>query len=901
MLSDAIHRLRSLFRRTQVEQELDDELRFHLECETGKLIRGGLGPAEAARRARLALGGPEQVKEQVRDARGTRWLEDLAQDLRYAMRTSARSPGFTLTVVATLALGIGATTALFSVADAVLLRWLPVANPQELVVLARDPHQPYVPHSRADYLRLRDDGGQSFLGVAAAHENGSAGFTMEPAGRGASPVVVNLAYVSGTYFDVLGVRPAAGRLLAREDEVTPGASRFVVLDHDFWQRQFGGDRTVLGRTARLNNVLCTVVGITSPGFHGTQVGAAPDLYVPLTLFPELVPVMRNNWDRPSRQWLTITARLRPGVTVPRAEAQVASLLRDRAAAYARLGGSQGPGDGAGRSWTPTLLPGAQGYSPLRTLYGKPLVVLLAAAGLLLLLACANVAGLVLARAGSRQREIAMRLALGAGRGRVVRQLLTESLLLAALGGGVGVALGVGGARTLVRLLSVEFSTLSLDVSPNPSLLAASFVVTVGAGLLFGLAPALRSARQDLAEAIKRSPGATWRALGRLSGREILVVAQVSLCLVLLVGVALLAKSFIMLRTIDPGFARDGVLLVQVQPTQYGYDGVRARAFYDQLRARVAALPGVRAAGLSDETPLGGGNSGGTASVPGRSGVGGVEAYAVSPEYLSAVGTPLVSGRSLSAADEQPGAPHVGLISESLARRLYPGENPLGRRFSREEQYEALESIEIVGVVGDARYFGLRERPVPTAYVPLAPAVRNLTLSIRFDGASQALIAAVRRETATLDPAVPVLMAHTMRQRLDQEVARERLLSTLVGGFGTLALVLVAVGLYGVLAQWVNSRTKEIGIRVALGARQWSIAGPVLASLARLVGGGAAVGLLIALASVRVLARFLYQVPPLDAPSFVVAVGVLVLVALLAGAAPARRAVQVNPVVALRND
>ncbi|WP_321470578.1 ABC transporter permease [uncultured Paludibaculum sp.] len=901
MLSDPIHRLRSLFCRNRVEQELDDELQFHLECETEKLVQRGLSHAEATRRARLSLGGAEQVKEHVREARGTRWLEDLAQDLRYAVRTSAKSPAFTLTVVATLALGIGATTALFSVAHAVLLRWLPVAHPQELVVLARDPNQPYVPHGRADYLRLRDYAGQSFQGVAAAHESGTAGFSMEQAGHSGAPIIVNLAYVSGTYFGVLGVQPTAGRMLVKEDEAAPGANRYVVLDHGFWQRQLGGDLTVLGRTVRLNSVLCTVVGIASPGFHGTQVGNTPDVYVPLTLYPSLVPTMRNNWDRRWRQWLTITARLRPGVTMAQAEAQVTSLLGDRAAESSRLGVTWGPGDGADRSWRPTLLPGAQGQSPLRTLYGKPLVVLLAAAGLLLVLSCANVAGLILTRAGSRQREIAMRLAVGASRGRVVRQLLTENLLLAALGGMVGVALGVGGSKALVNLLSMQMADVTLDVSPDPSVLAVSFVATVLAGLLFGLAPALRSSRQDLTEALKRSPSVFGRVQRRLSAREILVVAQVSLCLVLLVGVALLARSFAHLQTIDPGFARDGVLLVQVQPSQYGYQGARARAFYERLRERVAALPGVRAVGLSEETPLGGGNSGGTASAPGRFGVGAVEAYGVSAGYLAAMGIPLVSGRYFSVDDEVPGAPRVGLVTESLARRLFPGENPIGRRLSREEQYDARQSFEIVGVVGDARYFGLRTPPVPTVYVPLEPAVRSLALSVRTEGPPESLIPAVRRETAALDPAVPVLMAHTIRHRLDREVAQERLLSILVSGFGTLALVLVAVGLYGVLAQLVTSRTKEFGIRVALGARRSNIIGPVLGDMVRLVGGGAAIGLLGALASVRLLARFLYGVPPFDVPSFLMAFGVLSVVALVASGVPARRAAQVNPVVALRND
>ncbi len=897
---DLLHRLRALLQRNTVEQELDEELRFHLEREAGKLMQRGVGREEATRRARLAFGGVEEVKERCREARGTLWLEELEQDLHYGSRILRKAPGFTLAVAGILALGIGATTALFSVAHAVLLRWLPVPNPQELVVLARDPRRPYVPHSRPEYLRLRDYGGRVFRGVAASNESLAVGFSVVTPDRAEAPIVAHAAFVSGTYFGVLGVEPFAGRLLTPADEAAPGANPYVVLDHRFWLRHFHGQPDTLGRTVRLNSAICTVVGIARPSFRGTQVGNTPDFYVPLTMWPALVPMMRQNWARPTRQWLVITARLEAGVTLPQAEAVVASLLGERG--QRRSGSSMGPGDGADQSWQPVLLPGAGGFSPLRARYRKSLLVLLAAVGLVLLLACANVAGLFMVRAESRRREIAVRLALGASRGRVIRQLLTESLLLAVLGGMAGTLFGSGCAEALVGLLMPETTNVVLDVSPNVYVLGFGLVVSVLAGIVFGLTPSLGASRPALTPALKGAGRRLAGSLGRhLDARRLLIVFQVALSLVLLVGVGLLSRSFAHLLTVDTGFARDHVLLVSVEPTQHGYDAAQAHAFYENLRNDVAALPGVRGTSLSAFTPLDGGNSGGTVSAPGRPGDGVVETNHVTAGYLATLGVPLLAGRDLSERDATAGANRVGLITKSLAQRMFPGASPLGRRFSLEEQYDASQSYEIVGVVGDSRYFGLRNKPVPMAYVPVESNERRLVLSVRTVGPPESLIPLIRRKAAALDPTVPIQGAKTMKDRVDLQVSQERLLAALVSAFGLIALVLVATGLHGVLAQAVASRTREIGIRVALGGGRSDTVGIVLKDAARLVGSGAVLGIVASVAALRSVTSLLYGVEPLDTPSLVMALGVVAIVSLVASSVPAWRAARVEPAAALRNE
>jgi predicted permease len=892
MWNDARFRLRALFGRKAVEAELDDEIGFHLAQQVEKNLASGMSREEATRQARLAIGGVAQMKEDCRDNWGITLWENTVQDLRYAARQLLHAPAFTVAIVLTLALGIGATTGLFSVADALLLRSLPVPNPQELVVIAHNPARPFLLHNFADYMLMRDHSPDTFGSVAASNEGNAVGFSRVGSNRGDVPDVVSAAFVSDNYFQMLGVDSFAGRVLTAGDEGATVENPPVVLSFAFWQRRFGGSLTVLGQPVLVNSRVFDVVGVAGRRFTGTHAGNAPDLYVPLTTFPSVIPLMRKNWNAPRRQWLVLTARLKPEVNRARAAAQIDSLFAPRA--------SQDRTSGRARC---VLLPGARGLSLSSSQGPQPLWIVLLAAGFLLLLACANIAGLLLARAIHRRREIAIRLAMGASRLRLIRQMLTESALLALAGGSVGLLAGLTGARVIVSLVpSGGPLPVSLDVSPDGRVLGFAFLVSLLAALLFGVGPALGSTRRDVTLSLKTGAKGQVRARWLPDSRHALVVAQVAISLVLLVSVSLLARSLGRLDALDLGFSRNGVLLVYVQPGQFGYQGPRAREFYERLRERVAVLPGVKQTCLADYAPLDGGNDSGTVSMPGKGGPVAVETNAITEDYLSTLGIALLAGRNLTARDAGASAAPVGLISETLARNLFRrGDSPLGQRLSYGEQFQAGESWQIVGVVRDARYFGLRAEPVPMVYLPVDRANSRLTLCIRAAGSPELLIPAVRRELAALDPAVPVLEARTMTERVNQQNAEERLLATLFGTFGLMALILAAIGLHGVVAFGVATRSREIGIRTALGARRWDAVARVLTDVWALLGAGAMVGLAAALPVAQLLAGFLYGVRPLDTISFVAPLGVLAAAAGLASYVPARRAAKIDPAAALRHE
>jgi predicted permease len=679
MLTDALFRLRAIFRRRLVETELQDEMGSHLEHQIDRYVRTGMSREEATRRAHLALGGVEQIKEDCRETWGIALWETTVRDLRYAIRQIFRNPAFTLAVVLTLGLGIGATTALFTVANSLLLRSLPVPNPRELVVIARDPARPFPLHNFADYVLMRDESHSAFTGVAACNEGNAVGFSISESGGHDVPEVVNTAFVSDNYFTVLGVGSSAGRLLAPDGGSASAANPSVVLSYEFWRRRFGGSSAAIGQPLRLNSAVFSVIGVASRGFTGTRAGNVPDVYAPLTTFPSILPSMRKNWNAPRRQWLIVTARLKPGVSMAQATTQLDSLL----AGSARPQASPENGNAKTSSWRAVLLPGMRGFSLASPQFGEPLLILLSASGVLLILACANVAGLLLARAVHREREIAVRLALGASRRRLIRQLLTESVLLSISGGAVGLLLGQTGARAIVHLLpSGGPFPFSLDVSPDGRVLGFAFGISVLTGLLFGMGPALRASRRDLTPSLKTRPSlpgpARWL---RPDLRRALVVIQVALSLVLLVGVGLLARSLANLDALDLGYSRAGLLFVYLQPSQLGYQGVRAREFYERVRQRIAGLPGVKLTSLADFAPLDSGNDSSTVSAPGQDMAIPVETNTMTPDYLGTLGIPLLAGRNLTARDAEAGAPPVALIGESLAQLFFRGESPIGQRLS----------------------------------------------------------------------------------------------------------------------------------------------------------------------------------------------------------------------------
>jgi predicted permease len=673
---------------------------------------------------------------------------------------------------------------------------------------------------------------------------------------------------------VLGVTPSAGRLLTSGDERD---ARAAVLSHRFWQTRFNSDPDMLGRAVRINSAIVQVAGVASAGFNGTRLGNAPDVYLPLSVFPAVMPSMSGHWNSPARHWLIVTARLLPGISVAQATAQVDLLLGRRAA----------------------LLSGVKGFSAVSSQLFQPLMILLCASGLVLLLACANVAGLLLARASGRQRETAVRLALGAGRGRLMRQLLTENLLLALLGGAAGLCLGLAGSRALVSLLPGDGpQPLAIDITPDWRMFLFAGALSLITGLIFGLGPALAASGRALVPAL-RGPALSvrWR---RLDSRRLLVAAQVALSVVLLVAVALLTRSLAHLEALDLGFSRSSVLVVSLDPAQNGYKDARLHEFYENLRERTSALPGVRMASLSDFTPLDGGNDSLTVSAPGHDPVQ-VETNAIAPGYLDTLGIKLLAGRDFTELETKLNAAPVALISEGAARILFPSANPIGRRLSFGERYQPAESAMIVGVVRDANYFDVRGKPDPMIYVPVDPGMRRLTLSIRSTGPPERLIPEVRRVAAALDPAVPLLSLQTITEQIDEHNAAERLLATLLGCFGLLALVLAAVGLYGLLAYRVAAGTRDIGIRMALGAPRFGAVSFVLKDVWILVGAGVGAGSVAAIAVARLLTGVLFGVKAIDPVSFGSAIVMLLVTALAASYLPARRAAGVDPLIALRHE
>ena len=893
MWKDMLFRLQALLGRDRFESDLDDEIGFHVQMQAEKYGASGMSRAEALRKARLAIGGVEQMKEDCRDSWGISLWETTLQDVRYGTRQLSKSPAFTLAVILTLALGIGATTGLFTTANSLLLRSLPVSDPRQLVVIARNPGRPSPLHSFAEYTLIRTQVPGALTGVAAANEGNAVGLSRVGASGGEVPAVVSAAFVSANYFEVLGVGSFAGRVLSSSDDSPTDGLPPVVLSHAFWERHFGGSLAALGQPVRVNSQVSNIVGIADPRFTGTHAGNAPDLYLPLSTFPSVIQTMRKNWNSPRRRWLVLTARLKTGVSLAQATVQLDRLFSAPA--------SQSPDTGQQLAARVVLLPGAKGvfFAPQ---VSKPLWALLLAAGLLLLLACANVAGLLLARAIQREREVAIRLAVGASGLRLIRQFLTESILLATAGGMLGLLAGLAAARAIVRLLPADGPfPFEPDLAPDWRVLGFAFVASLFAALLFGLGPAVYTLRRNMTLSLKSDPSGKGRGRWLLDPRRALVAGQVAVSLLLLVSVGLVARSLRQVDALDFGFARSGVLFVYAQPGQFGYQGVRARRFYERLRDRVAVLPGVTRTSLADYAPLDGGNDSRTVARAGHDEPVAVEANAITENYLSTVGISLLAGRNLTARDAEAGAPRVGLISESLARSLFAGESAVGQSISYGEQFHAAESWQIVGVVRDARYFNLRATPTPMVYLPVDGAMSRLTLCIRTAGAPELLIPAVRRELAALDAAVPIVEAHTIAERVNEQNAPARLLATLLGAFGLLALVLAGTGLHGVLAFGVAARSREIGIRAALGARRWDAIRRVLTDVWIMVGAGAAVGLAASAALGHLLSGFLFDVRPLDMISFASALGILGAAVALASYLPARRAAKVDPAVALRHD
>jgi predicted permease len=862
--------------RKKRERELQRELESHLELETEER-----GDPYAARRA---LGNRALIKEDTRAMWGWTWLERLAQDVRYAIRTMKISPGFTATAVLSLALGIGANTAIFSLIDALMLRWLPVRDPQELVQLTLVSRgQNYAPS--LSYPVIRE--------LAAQRDifSGAFGFTAATLNSGPPEAVESTtgAWVTGDFYETLGLAPVAGRLLTRDDD-NPGARPVAVITDGYWARKFGRNPGTVGQTMFVEGVPVTIVGVSPPGFTGTTVGWIADVTMPVGVTPQLLPDGNGRLTNTFR-WLRVIARPKPGISLAQAQARLS-------VAWPRVVEAAVPvSEPYARQMTGSridLAPGGTGWTSFRGQFRKPLLVLMTLVGLVLLIACANVANLLLARAASRQREIAVRLAIGAGRARVIRQLLTESGLLAFTGAALGSLLALFGSRFLANMfITGQAAETNLDLTPDLRVLAFTIAIAIGTACLFGLAPAFRATASGPAPALKDVARAA-SFQGRLA--PILVVAQIALSLLLIAGAGLFLRTLENLQNLDAGFRHEGVLLIDFDARRAGYQGARLTSLFQESVQQIERLPGIQSVSLSITTPL---NSGVSYSVtfPGQPPHETI-ANTVSPHYFDTMRTPILLGRDFTPADDV-SAPRVVIVNQTFVTRYFPDGHPLGRHML--VQSNPSVDHEVVGVVKDVLTESLRDAPQPTIYVPfLQRGGRAAWIEVYAVGSLAQVSTAVRGVLQPKLPGAPVRI-RTLTDQVTASLVKERLMATLAGCFGTLALALAGVGLYGLLAYSVARRTKEIGIRMALGARQARVLRNVMMAAIRLVAIGIALGLPAAWAASTWVKSMLFGLTPTDPATVVGAALVLGGAALLAAYLPARRASRVDPMTALRHE
>jgi predicted permease len=902
MITDLLHRLRSLFRREQVEREMDEELRFHYDAHIERGIRSGLTPGEARRQARLAVGSSDSVKEEYRDARGVSALESVAADVRYAARGLAKSPGFACVVVCSLAIGIGANTAIFSLMDALLWRALPIQDPAGLHLVGTRYEEGTVYGYPYKQYRLIADHSPWFSGVAAY---GSARVNVSIDG-GTEPTA-DAQMVTGGYFQLLGVRAALGRTIGGEDDRVPNGHPVVMISHAYWQRRFAGDRGVVGKTVHLCGTPFTIVGVTPREFFGVEVGRAPDFFAPVMMQPALMPALENLLANPiiTRNWLRPVGRLNPGMTVARAESQLDALIKANQVQGARIPPAN--------TWKLVLTPAANGISDLRRQFSQPLAVLMAMVVALLALACANAANMLLARAASRAPEFAMRRALGAGRERLMQQVLVESLLLAGGGGLLGLLLAHQATRFLVTFLSTGRSPVVLNVAPDLRVLAFTVAVSLATGLLFGLVPAFRSSRTNPSLDLRGLAGTGGDGRHALRPGKLLVVAQVALSLVLLAAAALFVRSLQKLNAQDSGFPRESVLTMRVEPRgsdQRNVPGAEPRLdrTYRALLESVRAIPGVRAASLAHFTPTS--PIGFSSPLQLASGEQlRVSRLMVYPGYFETMGIPLLSGRDFGPRDLDENSPYVAVVNETFARHAFPGANPVGQTFQTSGgRGRATLSCQIIGVVKDSKYTNLRGAPPPVILQPFLQTNTGrgqMTLHVRIAGQAAAVVSRLRQEVQKIDPALPLFEVRSLADEMDAAMVRERVMATLAAFFGAVALALACVGLYGLFSFAVIRRTREIGVRMALGANSGRVVGMVMREVAVLLGAGLAIGTPIAFATGRLassqIAGLLFGLTPTDPVSLGIATAVLAAVAAFAGFLPAVRAAGVQPAIALRTE
>jgi predicted permease len=893
-------------------EALREEMELHLAEKAAELQADDMTPECAKAEARRRFGNVGLKQEESREIWMTRFLSELGQDVRYGFRTMTANKAFSALAVLLLALGIGANTAIYSFMESILLRSLPVADPESLVVLnwhSRPPQE-----GSKEWVHVI----HGVQGILWPGDKGAMVSGMFPYGafetlREENPVlstlfgyfngrIRNLAvrgqatsasaeYVTGEYFRGLAVSPAAGRLIDSEDD-RPGAAAVAVISFATSQSRFGGPPNAIGQSVLVDNIPFTVIGVAPPEFFGVDPAVAPDLYLPLhtNVLVDGAGAARMYGDR-NFYWIEMMGRLSLGVSMAQAQAALAPRFHQWVDTTARTDGE--------RAKLPALIlnPGAEGLGSLRRQYSKPLYVLLAMVGLILAVACANIANLLLARAAARRREMAVRLSLGAGRFRVVRQLLTESVMLASLGGAFGVLFAIWGVRSLTLLLSNGQQNFTLHAELNWNVLGVTAALSVVCGLLFGLAPAIQSTRPDVMPALKNGCGGG----PRRRAQHVLVVAQIAISFLILVAAGLFVRTLNKLHSVQLGYARENILLFSLNARQAGHRAPEIATFYANLRKRFESIPGVSSATLSQSSIISAGSAGGTYRGTMKIGavtIAGAGVMVAGPRFLTTMQIPILAGREIDDRD-QPGSTPVAVISERLARTYFGNENPVGRRITFQDEKRDLE---IVGVSANLRYGGLKQESPMTVFAAASQSSPDrVTYALRTAGDSLRYVSSVHEIVREADSRIPVTNVVTQAAEIDRTISREVTFAKLCTGFAVLALLIACVGLYGTVSYSVAQQAGEIGTRMALGAQRGAVVRMVLRRVLLLAAVGLAISVPAALSASRLVKSFLFETQPNDPGSLALAGVVLLSAALLAGYAPARRASRIDPLAALRHE
>jgi len=906
-MNSFLRKLSWLRRRRQKEAELREELDFHLEEEAEERRADGLTEEEAGYAARQDLGNYALVQEDTRTAWGWTLLEQFIQDVRFAFRSLRKSPLFTVVAVLTLAFGIGANTAMFSLMDQVLLELLPVKHPEQLVLVAERGIR--LGDSWGDndisYPMYRDfrDGNQVFSGMFCRYP------TSVALGYGDRTERASAELVSGSYFPVLGVAAIVGRTLTPDDDRIPGGHPVAMLSYSFWQNRFSSDQSIVGRQIVINGYTFTVIGVSQAGFAGVELGYKSQVFIPMMMQAQMTPLSDRLEDR-SLSWATAFGRLQPGISIAQANASLQPLMHSILEVELQTPMFQHYSDYDRAQFLKNsveLLPGSHGWSGLREHMQTPLWVLAALSGAVLLLACTNLANLLLARATTREREIAVRLAIGAGPRRIIRLLLVESLLLSAIGTVLGLGLAFLADRVLVATYFSADSAGDLPVSsiPDARVLLFALGTMLLTTLVFGLAPAIQSAQADIVPTLKDRMGSA--AAGKqVYLRKLLVSGQMALALLLLIGASLFLRTLANLENTGPGFSTEHLMAFSIDPSLNGYVNDTANVFFRRLTNDLQTLPGVSSVGLSTIPFLQGHGWSNPIIAEGYSGDPGQEQRPIcdmiSPKLFTTLRVPIVAGRDFTVLDTRP----VALINETFARKYFPGRNPVGLHFGLVNDQSArpdTPNLEVVGVVKDLKFKNLRDPAPPQAYFPFWQDVRlrHMTFYLRTRVDPQQVMQAVREQVRRLDPNVPAIDLRAIDEQIGLSLKTERLVASLSAVFGGLATVLAVIGLYGVMAYSVARRTQEIGIRVAFGALQSDVLWMVMRQVVVLSGTGFAVGGLLAFALSSLIRSQLYGLQPHDPFTYVSAAVVLAVAACAAGFIPSWRASRVDPMHALRHE